>query len=337
MDLWKECRETYHYDEIAESLVPQVGNDPFWAQSSRTLLSEILKNVEEEEVQEVLKMSNIMELSNLHKCLSKTKAAALIDPQSEKTATSIRMNLASNIACLEHLKGFYDDPVSIRDWVQGRCFPGQASEDAQNRDLEAERERSRIESGTPLRGGWLFLSMNPSQRATLRPLLSCWLSIAIKSLMEAKPDSNRRVFFMIDELPSLHKLTDLSLCLSEGRKYGACLFLGIQNIPQLEKTYGRQITESLVDLCSTKIIFRNASFTMAEKLSRLIGTQERQEVQEGISYGANDMRDGVSLNMTTKEKPVIPPHDLLNLPDLESYIHLPQGYPITKTKWGLAR
>ena len=306
-DLWGECQTSYHYDEIAESLVPQAGNDPFWSQSARIVLSEILKNLcirNECDIKKIIKTANMIPLSELHERLIRTKAAALIDPQSEKTATSIRMNLASHIACLEHLQEFHDNPVSIRQWIQ---------DDSSN--------------------GWLFLAMMPAQRATLRPLLSCWLSIAIKSLMECCPHEQRRLWFMIDELPSLHQLTDLQLCLSEGRKYGACMVLGVQNIPQLEQLYSTQATQSLVDLCSTKILFRCASFAMAQKLSNLVGTQERQEIQEGISYGANDMRDGVSLNVQTKEKLIIPPHEFTNLPNLTSYVQLPHGYPITKIDW----
>lgn len=309
-DLWEECRQVYHYDEIAESLVPQSGHDPFWAQSARTLLAEILKKLSEEHdrgIEKIITLSNIMPLEKLYEELQNTKAAALIDPQSEKTATSIRMNLASHIACLEHLQKIYENPVSIRHWIQ---------DDTQK--------------------GWLFLTMLPAQRASLRPLLSCWLSTAIKSLMERTPSAQRRLWFMIDELPSLHQLTDLSLCLAEGRKYGTCMVLGVQNIPQLEDLYGSLITQSLIDLCATKVLFRCSSFAMAQKLSHLIGTQERQEIQEGISYGANDMRDGVSLNVQTREKLVIPPHELINLPNLTSYVHLPQGYPITKIDWKLA-
>lgn len=322
-DLWKECEQIYHYDEIAESLIPQSGNDPFWAQSSRTLFAEILKvSAAEQEVtiQKILEASNITPLAELHAKLMHTKAAALIDPQSEKTATSIRMNLAANIACLEHLLGAYPHPFSIRKWIQQDRSIENSDADKQNHNPNHKK-------------GWLFLSMTPAQRATLRPLLSCWLSIAIKSLMECKASPHRRVWFMVDELPSLHKLPDLTLCLSEGRKYGACMILGIQNIHQLETLYGSQITKSLIDLCSTKLFFRCTSFDVAQKLSSLAGTQELQEVHEGMSYGANDTRDGVSLNLQTKEKLIIPPYELMNLPDLISFLQLPQGFPITKIEW----
>ena len=310
-DLFEECRESYHFDDLAESLIPHSGHDLFWTQSARTVLSavlNVLSKTHQTSIGDILEMVNTMPLAELHKKLSKTKAAVLLDPKNEKTAISIRMNVAAHIACLESLIGEHKNPLSIRRWIQD--------------DSE---------------GGRLFLTATPAQRATLRPLISCWVSIAIKSLMECEPDHHRRLWFMIDELPSLHKLTDLSLCLAEGRKYGACMVLGFQNIPQLEELYGPRITQSLVDLCGTKIMFRCASFEMAEKLSRLIGTQERQELQEGISFGAHEMRDGVSLNLQTKEKLVIPPYNLTSIKDLTSYVQLPQGYPITKIEWDLAK
>lgn len=309
-DLFGECRESYHFDDLAASLIPQSGHDLFWTQSARTVLSSILNvlaKTHQNSIGNLLEMVNTMSLAELHKNLSKTKAAALLDPKNEKTAISIRMNVAAHVACLEALTGEHKNPLSIRHWIQD--------------DSE---------------GGRLFLAAMPAQRATLRPLISCWMSIAIKSLMESAPNHHRRLWFIIDELPSLHQLTDLSLCLAEGRKYGACMVLGFQNIPQLEELYGQRITQSLVDLCGTKVLFKCASFEMAEKISRLVGTQEREELQEGISFGAHQMRDGVSLNLHTKEKLVIPPYNLTAIKNLVSYVQLPQGYPITKIEWEIA-
>ena len=107
-DLWAECHKTYHYDEIAESLIPHSGQDPFWTQSSRTLLVEILKHLEHKNTRsfhKILQMTNVISLENLAHTLHNTKASALIDPKSEKTATSIRMNLATHISSFEHLIG----------------------------------------------------------------------------------------------------------------------------------------------------------------------------------------------------------------------------------------
>jgi type IV secretory pathway TraG/TraD family ATPase VirD4 len=106
----------------------------------------------------------------------------------------------------------------------------------------------------------------------------------------------------------------------------------VQNIPQLEERYGHTITKTMIDLCSTKVLFRAASYEVALSLSRALGEQEIMDVQEGISYGANDVRDGVNLAMLKQLKPIVTAHDLMSLKNLEGYVMLPEFNTVTKIK-----
>jgi type IV conjugative transfer system coupling protein TraD len=302
---WAECVEDYHYDELATNLIPLSGHDPFWINSARTVLTETLKVYARQgsyDIQGVLNILTVAPLKDLHHLLQHTKAAPLVDPASEKTALSIRSTLTAAIKSLSYLKTT-QTPFSIRQWVQST----DAFDDS-----------------------WLFLAMTPEQRDALRPLMTAWTSIAVKSLLGRMPNSTNRLWVCIDELPSLHKLPDLQLCLAEGRKYGAAVMLGVQNIPQLEERYGATITKTMIDLCSTKVLFRAASYEIAVSLSRALGEQEIMEVQEGISYGANDVRDGVNLAMLKQLKPIVTAHDLMGLKNLEGYVMLPEFNVVTK-------
>jgi len=62
----------------------------------------------------------------------------------------------------------------------------------------------------------------------------------------------------------------------------------------------------------------------------VLGDKEETEPQESISYGANSMRDGVSLSHHTRQKPLVMPTELSQLKDLECYVKLPGDYPCTK-------
>jgi type IV conjugative transfer system coupling protein TraD len=304
---WAECVEDYHYDELATNLIPHTGHDPFWINSARTVLTETLKVYAKKgvfDIHRVLDSLTVTPLKDLYQQLRDTKAAPLVDPASEKTALSIRSTLTAAITSLAYVKTTRA-PFSIRQWVQS------------------------TESGDDR---WLFLAMSPEQRDALRPLITAWTSIAVKSLLGRMPNSTNRLWVCIDELPSLHKLTDLQLCLAEGRKYGAAVILGVQNIPQLEERYGSTITKTMIDLCSTKVVFRAASYEIAVSLSRALGEQEIMEVQEGISYGANDVRDGVNLAMLKQMKPIVTAHDLMGLKNLEGYVMLPEFNAVTKIK-----
>jgi len=304
---WAECTEGYHYDELAANLIPLSGHDPFWVNSARTVLTETLKVFSDKgicDIHRALRSLTVGSLKELHLLIQDTKASPLIDPASEKTAVSIRSTLTSAITSLSFLKTTHT-PFSIRQWIQST-------------DKSDDR--------------WLFLSMNPEQRDALRPLITAWTSIAVKSLLGCTPNQDHRLWVCIDELPSLYKLPDLQLCLAEGRKYGAAVILGVQNIPQLEERYGTTITKTMIDLCSTKVLFRAASYEIAVSLSRALGEQEIMEVQEGISYGANDVRDGVNLAMLKQLKPIVTAHDLMGLKNLEGYVMLPEFNAVTKIK-----
>jgi len=65
-------------------------------------------------------------------------------------------------------------------------------------------------------------------------------------------------------------------------------------------------------------------------MSKWLGFQEVSETMENISYGAHQMRDGVSLNDQCKEKPTIHPDGLMKLPGLQAYLKLPGNYPVAK-------
>jgi len=302
---WAECEESYHYRELAKNFIPQTTGEPFWSEAARTIFTSVLQKMAEEQdhsISSALEALLRTPLPKLYQYLKDTDAAALLDPSSDKTAASIRATVSNCLECLSYLEET-DDPFSIRNWV---------------RDEEEK--------------GWLFLCMTPEQRAALRPLISSWTAIATQSLLGCAPSRDRRLWFILDELPSLQQLNDLPMCLSESRKYGGCAVLGLQNLPQLDELYGTAITKTIIDLCSTKVALRQSSHEVALRISNSFGEQEVKEVQEGISYGANEVRDGVNLSLQTKNKPAVSPTQLLSLDDLEAFIKLPGSLPIAKLK-----
>jgi type IV secretory pathway TraG/TraD family ATPase VirD4 len=75
-------------------------------------------------------------------------------------------------------------------------------------------------------GSWLFITVKADQLPSLRPLITVWLDIAISAIMSLKPDHGRRLYCVVDELPTLQKLPSLSDFLARARKYGGCGILG---------------------------------------------------------------------------------------------------------------
>ena len=148
--------------------------------------------------------------------------------------------------------------------------------------------------------------------------------------MVLSPNQKRRLWFIMDELAALQRLPRLQMGLAEARKYGGCFLAGFQSNPQLEEIYDRNGAESMLDLFNTKLFFRCTEPSSQQWISKVLGDKEEAEATENISYGANSLRDGVSLSRHTRQTPLVMPAELSQLKDLECYIKLPGNYPCTK-------
>jgi type IV secretory pathway TraG/TraD family ATPase VirD4 len=233
--------------------------------------------------------------------LEGTAAAALLDPTIEKTALSIRASLVPPLRVLEVLK-----------------------------ETDTSQGFSLLHFMTKPTPQWLFLSCPTDQREFLKPLFSAWLSILIKGLMRRPEGYHHRTWIIIDELVSLNRLPSLLTGLSEARKYGGCFVLGFQDLSQLDDRYGFAATKTLSNLTGTKVLFRCVDADVATRVARYLGEQEKQEAQESISFGAHQMRDGVNLASQRQTKPVVSASDIMMLKDLEAFMKVPGGFPVTK-------
>lgn len=303
---WAECLKETHYDALAAAIIPKTESpEEFWEEAAKVVFSTALKEGEGE--RNIQKLYHILVRSNLkdfEKFFLETDAATHTNAEGERMTLSIRACLVNHLLGLKYLKQT-PKPFSFRDWVK--------NEDTTH-------------------GQWIFLTANPDQRKTLIPLISAWLDTAINALMTLPKDYDRRLWFIIDELPSLQKLASLKTALAEVRKYGGCVLAGVQNSAQLFDTYGFYQAQSILDLFNTKIFFRNTDAQTAQWISKALGESEITEQIENLSYGAHNIRDGVSLSPQTRIHSLVLPTEVASLKNFEAFIKLPEAYPLCKIK-----
>lgn len=157
-----------------------------------------------------------------------------------------------------------------------------------------------------------------------------WLAQASLALLSLTPDRNRRIWFICDELPSLHKLPLLGETIAEVRKFGGCFLLGMQSFSQLTKVYGQAGAKEIFDLLNTRFFFRSPSSDMARLVASELGEEEIEESRENYSYGANSIRDGISLGAQRVTRPIVSYPQIMELQDLHCFVRLPGHYPITQ-------
>ena len=290
--LWSEpLNQTYEFNDLAESLIEKQHNDVFWANTSRQAVTAMLKHINHNsrDLAEGLDILLTKPLRETQAIFKGTAVEPLFAKENERTVLSIRATLTTQLESLYSLKN-NKTGFSVDDWIKGEH-----------------------------NSGFLFLSGLPKQRAALRPLWSVWFNIAVKSVMDLRPDPNRRIWFIVDELSSLNKLPCLDMALAEGRKYGACMVLGFQNMAKIQEIYGTRGTKSLSELMVNKFLFQAVDFDNALMLSRFFGERQILESHENVSFGANEIRDGVSLTHHKKTESIICASDLMELKPLNFY------------------
>ncbi len=303
-NLWQECNNSAELESFAEAFIPHKANshDPFWETASRkVLVTAIDKLRESQSIKELYDTIVTAEANTYHHFFAGTEAASYTDKAGERMTLSIRANLTSQIACLKSFGNEQGEGFSIRQWVRAEPMDQ-----------------------------WLFITASPTQRALLRPLLSAWLNTAINSLMSVEPNESRRTWLIIDELPSLNKIPSLKTGLAELRKYGGCVLAGVQSYPQLIDIYGQSSSQAMQDLFNTKLMFRTTDPSSVQWVAKLIGETEYAESQENLSFGANSIRDGVSLSKAERIRQNVLPSEVANLSDLECFVKYPGNYPSTK-------
>ncbi|RUQ96663.1 type IV conjugative transfer system coupling protein TraD [Legionella septentrionalis] len=315
-DLWKECENPMEFGSLAAYLIPKSvqGSDPFWVDSARTILTSMawkIRNRDDKDAILLLKLLLTTSLEEMRDILKGTESENLVSKEIEKTAISIKSVLATYTKALRFLEGLNPDKdsgFSIKEWIKN-------AHDSSNKPK-----------------GWLFITSRSKYHKEIKPLISLWLGLAMLGIQSLKPNTNKRIWLIMDELASLHRLEMLSDTLADIRKFGGCVAVGIQSISQLEFLYGSHEAHAIVDLLNTSLYFRSPKSRVAKWVSDDLGEQVIEEVRESQSYGPNSIRDGNTIGSQKIVRKTVDAGSVMTMEDLECYVRLTGNHPIAKIK-----
>ena len=302
-----EARTPRDFDMMAAALIPQQKDtvDPFWVTAARQLFANGAGVLREKGVtQNRVLVDHLLktDLTALAQAMEGTVAQSIVDPENPKTALSVRAMLTANLAAFEFLPD-EGTPFSIREWIS--------------------RERQ---------DGFLFLTSRGDQHASLRGLISTWLEIAVNAMLSLAQDDGRRIWVILDELPTLHQVPSLQPGLAESRQFGGCFVLGVQVASALRDLYGRNGAETISGLCGTRVVLAAPDRDTAQWSADSLGRSEVEEIAEGYSYGANTIRDGVSLTPRRELRALALPSEIMRLENLEGYLKFPGPFPVASIR-----
>ena len=300
------CEPEALISKIANSLVPtSVHGEPFWTQSAQMLLADMFSFIK--------KNSGIWKAlthpDNKNILAKELGARGLIsvqffnpnDNSENRTLQGIMANLPSNL-------GFYKNlPDPDPDKEMFSFFRWGKANTPDNWD-----------------GRWIYLPRYRHSSDTWNGLHRVILNLVIQGLLSNETDCETWV--IADEFPNLGKIESIpTALLPEGRKSGGFFVGAIQVISQLERNYGRDDTETILATLGTKIVFNTAEPDSANRLSKIVGTQE--VLQLNRSYQP-DGETVTGIGKSLREKVLIHPSEIMNLQQLKAYVISP-GAPTT--------
>lgn len=313
-DFFAEGKKKSDFDIMSASLIEERSNqsDPFWSRSAKTVLTEAAFKLSKSNQANNRELCNLLLKSSTKKFIKflvGTEAETIIDDKADKTSASIRSVLSTYINPLKFLTNPENqEPFSIRNWVK---------------DTNSD--------------SFLFLSSIADKHESLKPILSLWLDLSLNALLSQEQQNQnnnktRRVWFIIDELPSLQRLPALTYGPAESRQFGGSFVISMQLMAQLRAIYGKDGAESISGLCRNRITFATPDKDTAIWCSENLGKKEIITSKENISFGASEFRDGVSLAQDRLQENIVIPSEIMNLKDLQFYIKLSNGFPVAKSK-----
>lgn len=306
-NFWKDCEtkeELMRFSDILFSFNRKKhdhSSDPFWERSAQTVFNSCVNyliKIDNKTLESLNYLSTDASLDYLSVKLKNTAAERFLTINNSITASSILATLSTSTNPMSYLQDDSKNGIfSLKEYFKG------------------------IHQGS---NAWLFLATKPSNRELTLSIVSCLTDLALSILMDIGIHRDRRVWFVIDELPALGKLPALPKIMSEGRKYGACVIAGMQSLNQLYEHYGQFAGSSIFGQFGTSFFFRNTETSIAKMISGMCGSETITRNHQNTSFGANEFRDGVSYNEQQHKKPLIDIDHLANLAVGECYTVLPE-------------
>lgn len=299
---FNEAERPEFFTQMAEVLIPDrpgVGGDPFWTQAARIVFDyaaqTLLKDGHTSNAALRRAILNIPG-EQLAELIEATPGRHFLNEEIAKTAGSIRANLIAELRFLEFLR---DDaePFSIRNWVK-----------------TAE-------------SGFVFLTGDAEHAAATRNVISTLFEVAANSLMTCDEANDPRVWFMMDEVPTLNKMPFLAKSLAEIRQFGGAFVVGYQVYSQLEDIYGEKGAQTIVGNLNNRIVFNTPDARTADLFSQSLGSEDVEERRETITVGAHEARDGVGFMSQRTERRIVTASQIQSLPQFEGYIRFAYDAP----------
>jgi type IV secretion system protein VirD4 len=125
----------------------------------------------------------------------------------------------------------------------------------------------------------IFIIVPPEFLESYRPFLRLMTGLAAAAMTRNAARPRHAVLFLLDELPALGYMRPIEEGIGYLAGYGAKLWLFVQDLDQLEKTYPK--ARSMIANCAVRQAFNVQDPATARLLSDMLGTATVRMVSQG--------------------------------------------------------
>lgn len=126
-------------------------------------------------------------------------------------------------------------------------------------------------------------------RALLKTLTNLTLSDEYSRVLDAEGRTHTlRRYFFFDELGYAGYLPDIERLMGEGRSFGAQVITGLQQLSQLQKTYGKEAADSIIGHHSYMALMKNGDVETVEWACKRIGRALHEYSRTATTSGESD-------------------------------------------------
>jgi type IV secretory pathway TraG/TraD family ATPase VirD4 len=313
---WSPFAEIAHpadADRIAHQLITETGqhDSDVWLDTSRILVANMIRALWREGKCALPDLLNALQdrtKDDLKVWLAGSSSARTFADDADRATGSVLFMLSKAANLIQFLRAEHSGgaPFAFRDSIHG---------------LDKRR------GAKP----WIFVPRKEDYFEASKPLLACWLECAASAVLGLSPSTDRRIWFVLDELADLPRVDNLARLLPEGRKFGAAVVLTFQALGQMRHRYGPQIAESMLGCCNTKLFLQTIDAETRAWASQTIGEceVEIQTMTDALADG--DDKPRTTLGKIRKMRPAILESEL-RLPKFEGYLLFPDGLPVARIR-----
>lgn len=248
---------------IADSLIIQSGNDPYWSESGKKLLAMVVAYVGADSLPEDCHLGMVRDL--LHTSDLKTLWTAMARCKAFRgiVASYAEGNLNRNE---KELSSVVETVRTSLKWLDSEVMETfSAKSSFAMRDLKREKAS-------------VYLVLPAGMGDTYKMWLRLLFNAAFDGMQDMSiPKPKESVLFIMDEFPLLGRMERIKRAAGEAAKFGVKLFIIGQDKSQLQEHYGDQ-WETFIANSGLLIMFANNDLLTQQYLSERLGQHEVKKV-----------------------------------------------------------